>query len=101
MASPLAMALAAPLPAQSLPTPTVGPTDVSGIFRDSYNAQMEKYKSDLAQKNAMWGGLASLAGTLGGAVLGGPMGAKIGGSIGSAIGGGAGSGGGFGGKASF
>lgn len=90
MPSPLAMALTAPLPQQGLPTPTVGATNVAGIYNDTYQSQLKQYQADLAQKNAMWGGLASLAGTIGGAAIGGPMGAAMGGGLGKAIGGGGG-----------
>lgn len=62
MASPLATILAHQAPAQNMPTPNVNPTDVSGIYKSSYDAAMEKYKADMARNNAMWGGLAGLGG---------------------------------------
>lgn len=62
MASPLAMVLGQQAPAQATPTPTVAGTNVAGIFKDSYDAAMEKYKADMARNNAMWGGLAGLGG---------------------------------------
>lgn len=83
--SPLGMALAGPLPSQPLPTPTVAPTDAVGAYRDSYAQQMAAYKAKMDQQNAMWGGLASMAGTIGGAMLGGPMGAAVGGSLGKGL----------------
>lgn len=62
MASPLAAVLGQQPPAQAMPTPTVAGTNVAGIYNDSYNAAMEKYKADMARQNAMWGGLAGLGG---------------------------------------
>lgn len=81
--SPLAAVLAERPPAQGMPTPTVAPTDIAGIYRDSYNQQMEKYKTDMARQNAMWGGLAGLGGA--GISAFGPAAAK---GIGSLFGGG-------------
>lgn len=84
MASPLATAL---MSAEALPKTTIAPTNVIGAYQLSHEAAMDRYKAQLAQKNALWGGLASLAGTLGGAALFGPMGAAIGGGLGKYFGG--------------
>ena len=37
-------------------------TDIAGMMYDSYGQEMEAYKAQLAQSNAMWGGLFGLAG---------------------------------------
>lgn len=45
------------------PTPyraTVAPTDVEKAYSDYNNAMMQAYQAQVAQQNAMWGGLASL-----------------------------------------
>ena len=62
MTSPLALALSYHQPIPNSPTATIGNTDVVGAYRDAYNQQMEQYKAQLAQQNAMWGGLAGLGG---------------------------------------
>lgn len=63
MASPLAAMLAATHPAiPGVPQETVATTPVSQIYQNSYENQMAKYKADLAQKNAMFGGLAGIGG---------------------------------------
>lgn len=82
MASPLATAL---MSAEALPKTTIAPTNVVGAYQLSHEAAMDRYKAQLAQKNALWGGLASLAGTIGGAVIGGPAGAAIGGALGKGV----------------
>lgn len=82
MASPLATAL---MTAEALPKTQIAPTNVIGAYQLSHQAAMEKYKADLASRNALWGGLASLAGTVGGAILGGPVGAGIGGALGKGV----------------
>ena len=61
MSSPLTQILAeanrqTPLPANA----TVYPTNVAQIYNNYDQAQMDAYKAQLAQNNAMWGGLASL-----------------------------------------
>lgn len=67
----------------------VGPVDYAGLETTAanqanqiYGMQLQQYNTDRArqtsEKNAMLGGLAGLAGTIGGAVLGGPIGAGIG-----------------------
>lgn len=89
MPSPLATAL---MTAEALPKTQIAPTNVIGAYQLAHDAAMQKYKADLASKNAMWGGLASMAGTIGGAVIGGPAGAAIGGALGKLVGGGLGAG---------
>lgn len=43
--------------------------------------QVEKYKADTASRNALWGNLASMGGTILGGALGGPLGASLGGYL--------------------
>lgn len=78
MPSPLATAL---MSAEALPKTNIAPTNVIGAYQLAHEAAMDAYKAKLAQKNALWGGLASMAGTVGGAMLGGPVGAAIGGGL--------------------
>jgi hypothetical protein len=63
MASPLAQMLAQASASGANPQPfraTVAPTDVEKAYSD-YNAAMSQaYKDQIAQQNAMWGGLSSL-----------------------------------------
>lgn len=59
MASPLATAL---MSAEALPRTQIQPTNVGGIYNNVYENQMERYKAQLAQRNAMWGGLAGIGG---------------------------------------
>lgn len=84
MPSPLATAL---MSAEALPKTNIAPTNVVGAYQMAHDAAMDQYKAKLAQKNALWGGLASLAGTLGGAALFGPVGAALGGGLGKWFGG--------------
>lgn len=51
----------------STPQTQVAGTDYAGMVQNNYNAQNDQYKTQLAQQNAMMGGLFGLAGTLGGA----------------------------------
>jgi hypothetical protein len=61
--SPLVQILAAAnRPAPAPPQTQVATTPVASIYANNDAQKMEKYKADLAQQNAMWGGLASLAG---------------------------------------
>lgn len=86
MPSPLATALAFQ---GSVPTPTttVAPTDVVGAYKNNQDAQQKAYETKMAQQNAIFGGLAGLAGAglTGGMSLG--MGGM--GGLGSLFGGGA------------
>jgi len=61
--SPLAQILAVANRPAAAPTPaTIAPTNVAGIYNNYNQAQMDAYKAQLAQQNAMFGGLASLGG---------------------------------------
>ncbi len=60
------------------PGVNVGNVDYVGLNSTAYNQQMDQYKAQMQQRNAMMGGLAGMAGTIGGAMLGGPIGASIG-----------------------
>jgi hypothetical protein len=51
------------------PQTSVGGVDYAGMVRDNYNAQMDKYKADVSQNNALMGGLFGLAGTGAGGVM--------------------------------
>ena len=85
MPSPLAMTLASQ-PSPSNPAQeTVQPTNVGQIYQNAYNQQLAQYQLKQQQQNAFWGGLASMAGTIGGAALGGPMGAALGGALGKGL----------------
>ena len=50
----------------STPQASVAGTDYSGIVQNNYRAATDQYRTDVAQNNAMLGGLFGLAGTLGG-----------------------------------
>lgn len=50
----------------STPQASVAGTDYSGIVQNNYKAATDQYRTDVAQNNAMMGGLFGLAGTLGG-----------------------------------
>lgn len=59
--SPLAQILAvanrqAPAPPQA----TIAPTNVAGIYANNDAQNMDAYKAQIAQQNAMYGGLATL-----------------------------------------
>ncbi len=59
--SPLAQILAtANRPAPAPDPATLQPTNVAGIYNNYNQAMEDQYKSQLAQNNAMFGGLASL-----------------------------------------
>lgn len=60
MPSPLAMAMAFQNAHSQYPITNIAPTDVVGAYRDSANEAMQVYNAQLAQKNAMFGGLAGL-----------------------------------------
>lgn len=61
--SPLAQVLATATRQTPAPNPVnVATTPVASIYANHDQQLMDKYKADLAQQNAMWGGLASLAG---------------------------------------
>ncbi|WP_038950371.1 hypothetical protein [Bradyrhizobium genomosp. III] len=69
----------------STPTTNVASTNYAGLAQQNYQNQV-------AQNNAMMGGIFGTLGTIGGAALGGPMGASLGGSLGGLFGGGGGGG---------
>lgn len=71
----------------STPSTNVASTNYAGLAEQNYQQQV-------AQNNAMMGGIFGTLGTIGGAAIGGPMGASLGGSLGGLFGGG-GSGGGL------
>jgi hypothetical protein len=48
------------------PQTQVAGVDYAGMVRDKYNAQNDQYKTQVAQDNALMGGLFGLAGSLGG-----------------------------------
>jgi hypothetical protein len=50
----------------STPQASVAGTDYAGMVRDNYNAANQNYQTQLAQNNAMLGGMFGLGGTLGG-----------------------------------
>jgi hypothetical protein len=59
--SPLGQILAtANRQAPSPPQATIAPTNVAGIYANNDAQKMDAYKAQLAQQNAMFGGLASL-----------------------------------------
>jgi hypothetical protein len=61
MTSPLVSILAQANKPAPAPTPaTLYPTNVASIYNNYDQAQMDKYKADLAANNAQFGGLASL-----------------------------------------
>jgi hypothetical protein len=63
MVSPLAQVLSVANRPTAAPNPVnVQTTPVASIYANNDAQKMEQYKSDLAQQNAMWGGLASLGG---------------------------------------
>jgi len=47
----------------------VQPVDIAGLINQNYNQRYQQYQQRLQQQNAMWGGLASLGGTLGSALI--------------------------------
>lgn len=61
--SPLAQILAtANRPPPVPPQATIAPTNVAGIYANNDAQNMDAYKAQIAQQNAMWGGLAALGG---------------------------------------
>lgn len=67
----------------------IDPTMVGGQagagLENTYDKQfaneVEKYKAEMAERNALIGGLTSMAGTVVGGALGGPLGASLGGAL--------------------
>lgn len=62
----------------NVPQVGVQNVDVAGLNSAAHNQQMQAYQQQMAQRNAMIGGLASIGGTIAGAALGGPIGAGLG-----------------------
>lgn len=48
---------------------SVNPTNTAQITQNSYNDQLAAYQAQLQQQNSLWGGLASLGGSLGAAAI--------------------------------
>lgn len=55
----------------------VAGTDIAGITQQNYQNQLAAYEQKMAQQNAMFGGIAGMAGT----ILGGPIGGAVGKSM--------------------
>ncbi len=72
MPSPLALALMQQQPSTAPPQVTVSPTDVAQIYKNSQDAALANYQSQLNQRNAMWKNLTTL-GAAGIGELAGPM----------------------------
>lgn len=75
--------------AAMLGSQVIDPTMISGQagtgLENTYDKQfaneVERWKQEQANKNALWGSIAKIGGTALGAVLGGPAGAAVGGSL--------------------
>jgi hypothetical protein len=72
MPSPLALALMQQQPIAAPPQVNVSPTDVAQIYKNSQDAALAAYQSQLNQRNAMWKNLTTL-GAIGVGALAGPM----------------------------
>ena len=72
MPSPLALALMQQQPSTAPPQVTVSSTDVAQIYKNSQDAALANYQSQLNQRNAMWKNLTTL-GAAGIGALAGPM----------------------------
>jgi len=62
MPSPLALAMMQQQPITTPPPVTVQATDVAAIYKNAQDAALRAYQEQLAQRNSMWGPLASLGG---------------------------------------
>lgn len=62
-------------------------TGLENTYDKQFANEVEKYKAEMAERNALLGTVSQLGGTALGAVLGGPIGASLGSSLGSMIGG--------------
>ncbi len=62
MPSPLALAMMQQQPITTPPQVAVNATDVAQIYKNAQDAALRAYQAQLAQRNAMWGNLASLGG---------------------------------------
>lgn len=56
-------------------------TGLENTYDKQFANEVEKYKADMAERNALIGGLTSMAGTAIGGALGGPLGASLGGYL--------------------
>lgn len=56
-------------------------TGLENIYDKQFANEIERWKQEQANKNALWGNVAKLGGTALGAVLGGPAGAAAGGAL--------------------
>ena len=59
-------------PIAAPPQVSVSPTDVAQIYKNSQDAALQAYQSQLDQRNAMWKNLTAL-GTAGMGAFGGPL----------------------------
>lgn len=62
MPSQATMGMTAPPPAPTPANANVQPTDVTQIYKNAYDQQMAAYNAKVAQKAAMYGGLAGIGG---------------------------------------
>lgn len=56
-------------------------TGLENTYDKQFANEVEKYKAEMAERNALIGGLTSMAGTVVGGALGGPLGASLGGAL--------------------
>lgn len=56
-------------------------TGLENTYDKQFDNEVEKYKAEMAERNALIGGLTSMAGTVVGGALGGPLGASLGGAL--------------------
>jgi hypothetical protein len=60
MPSPLALALMQQQPSTAPPQVSISPTDVAQIYKNSQDAALAAYKTQVDQRDAMWKNLATL-----------------------------------------
>lgn len=56
-------------------------TGLENTYDKQFANEVEKYKAEMAERNALIGGLTSMTGTIVGGALGGPLGASLGGAL--------------------
>lgn len=56
-------------------------TGLENTYEKQFANEVEKYKAEMAERNALIGGLTSMTGTIVGGALGGPLGASLGGAL--------------------
>lgn len=56
-------------------------TGLENTYEKQFANEVEKYKAEMAERNALIGGLTSMAGTVVGGALGGPLGASLGSAL--------------------